>query len=36
MLAGFLSQEECAIEELELNEADFDIESLDIVMEALV
>ena len=36
MLAGFLSKKECAIEELELNEAYFELESLDIVMEALV
>ena len=35
MLADFFAQDTCLIEELELNEADFDIESLDIIMEAL-
>ena len=35
MLADFIAQDNCQIEELELNEADFDIESLDIIMEAL-
>ena len=35
MLAAFFAQPNCRIEELELNEADFDIESLDIIMDAL-
>lgn len=35
MLAAFFAEQNCRIEELELNEADFDIESLDIIMDAL-
>ena len=35
MLGKFLEQDDCMIEELVLNEADFDIESIDIIMEAL-
>ena len=35
LLAEFFLQNDCMLEELELNEADINIESLDIIMEAL-
>ena len=35
MLAKFFEKQDCMVEELQLNEAEFDIESLDIIMEAL-
>lgn len=35
IMSGMLMKNDCMIEELELNEADFDISSLDMIMEAL-
>ena len=35
LLSNFIRREECMLEELELNEADIDIEALDEIMEAL-
>lgn len=35
MLAAFFERDDCMIEELELNEADVDIETLDVIMEAI-
>jgi Ran GTPase-activating protein (RanGAP) involved in mRNA processing and transport len=35
LLAEFFEQSDCMLEELELNEADINIESLDVIMEAL-
>jgi Ran GTPase-activating protein (RanGAP) involved in mRNA processing and transport len=34
-LAKFFDRKDCMLEELELNEADLDIESLDLIMESL-
>lgn len=35
LIAQFIKQEDCMLEELEINEADIDVDALDIVMEAL-
>ena len=34
-LATFLDKKDCMLEELELNEADLNIESLDLIMESV-
>jgi hypothetical protein len=36
LLAEFIKQKDCRIEELELNEADIEIKSLDIIMDSIV
>ena len=35
MLASFLEDPNCMLEELQINEADLDVESIDIIMDAL-
>ena len=35
LLSAFIRHEECVMEELEINEADINVESLDEIMEAL-
>ena len=36
LLGEFMVQDDCRIEELELNEADIEIKSLDIIMDSIV
>ena len=35
MLSNFISRDDCMLEELEINEADINVESIDLIMDSL-